>query len=258
MTHLFSDVLALEELGDDRFIIRPPRSGFLFGGLSMAMCLRSAAATVEPDMTPMSVRATFLASGDWGGPHHFEVLRVSASRSFAVRRVEMTTGGKRAILADVVFQRPGDGADWQAPPAPDAAAPESLAQLPEVLPVRLIDIRPLGEVSPERERVHPYWGKAIQPPDDPTLLACALTFISDYYVVASPFPASSRRVDGTNSTTFTHSLMFHRPLTDGWWLFDCEPLSVSGGRFLSRGQIQAQDGALLASFVQEGVIRQRK
>jgi acyl-CoA thioesterase II len=257
MTNRFSDLLPVEPLGDDRFVVRPYGSGFLFGGLSLAMVLRTAAETVDSAMAPMSLRATFLSNGDWGGPHHIKVSRVSDSRSFAVRRVDMVTNGKLAIVAEAIFQHPEAGDDWQAAAAPASwPPPETLDPLGESVPVRVIDVRPLRPAPPDGERVHPYWARTLERLDNPTLLACAMAFISDYWVVATPFPASSSRGAGLMSRTLTHSLVFHRPLpAEGWWLFDCDPLSVSGGRFLSRGAAQGPDGALLASFVQEGVIR---
>ena len=257
MTNRFSELLPVEPLGDDRFVVRPPGSGFLFGGLSMAAILRCAAETVDPGMTPMSLNATFLSNGDWGGPHELDVQRVNDSRSFALRRINMVTSGRLAIVAEVVFQQPETGDDWQATGRPDYPAPEALEPFrPDRLPLQVIDVRPVSPAPEGAERIHPYWCRTLERLDDPTLLACALAFASDFWVYASPFPPGSGRSRGLVSRTFGHKLVFHRPLPgDAWWLFDCDPLTMSGGRFLSRGAAQGPDGALLASFVQEGFIR---
>lgn len=238
-------------------MVTPPGTGFLFGGLSMAAILRCAAETVGPGLTPMSLHATFLNNGDWGGPHELEVERVNDGRTFALRRINMVTGGRLAIVAQAVFHQPEAGDDWQAMGPSGIPEPETLEPLhPDRLTQRVIDIRPVSPASGEAERLHPYWCRTLERLHDPTLLACALAFASDYWVYATPFPVGSGRSRGLLSRTFSHTLVFHRQLPgDSWWLFDCDPLSVFGGRFLSRGVVMSRDGALLASFVQEGVIR---
>ena len=255
MTERFSELLPIERLGEDRFAVTPPGSGFLFGGLSMAAILRGAAETVDDGKVPMSLHTTFLANGDWGGPHDIGVQRISDSRSLAVRRVNMVTGGKLAIVAEAVFHRPEPSDDWQAAPWLEAPAPETLTPFPEKLQMRVIDVRPAAPMADKAERIHPYWARTLERLDDPIQIACALAFISDFWVYASPFEAGSGRSDGLLSRTYSHTLVFHRPLPDGWWWFDCEPLSLAGGRFLSRGSAQAPDGTLLASFIQQGVVR---
>jgi len=56
-----------------------------------------------------------------------------------------------------------------------------------------------------------------------------------------------------------HAIWFHRPLrVDEWLLFDLESPNASGGRGLARGHVFREDGTLVASLAQEGLIRQRK
>lgn len=56
--------------------------------------------------------------------------------------------------------------------------------------------------------------------------------------------------------TIDHSIWFHRPVKmDEWLLFAIESPSASSARGLVRGEIYAQDGSLVATAVQEGVMR---
>jgi acyl-CoA thioesterase II len=256
MTHCFSDLVPIERIGIDRFLVTPPGSGFLFGGLSMAAVLRAAAETIEPDKVPMSLHATFFAAGDWGGPHDLTVQRVNDTRTFAMRRIEMVTGGRLTAVAEAVFHHPEGGDDWQAARLPDLPQPETLERFDDRLPAQAIDLRPVSPASGFSERIHPYWCRPIEALDDPILLACALAYASDYMVIATPFPAGSGAAEGLVSRTWSHTLTFHRPLFgDPWWLFDCGAISVSRGRFSSSGTVQSDAGELLASFVQQGYIR---
>jgi acyl-CoA thioesterase II len=53
-----------------------------------------------------------------------------------------------------------------------------------------------------------------------------------------------------------HAMWFHRPFrADDWLLYVQDSPSASGGRGLSRGLVFARDGTLVATVVQEGLIR---
>jgi acyl-CoA thioesterase len=50
---------------------------------------------------------------------------------------------------------------------------------------------------------------------------------------------------------------FHEPVTwEGWLLYDHESVSVCAGMTHVRGQIRDESGCLLASFSQDGMIRE--
>ena len=52
-------------------------------------------------------------------------------------------------------------------------------------------------------------------------------------------------------------MWFHRPFrADRWLLYDQESPSASGARGLARGQVFTDQGDLVVSVVQEGLIRQ--
>jgi acyl-CoA thioesterase-2 len=53
-----------------------------------------------------------------------------------------------------------------------------------------------------------------------------------------------------------HAVWFHRPFrADEWWLYDQTSPSASGGRGLAIARVFTQDGRLVASVAQEGLIR---
>lgn len=54
----------------------------------------------------------------------------------------------------------------------------------------------------------------------------------------------------------TVTVSFHEPVTwDGWLLYTHESTQVGAGMSYVRGQVHTEQGELLASFVQEGLIR---
>jgi acyl-CoA thioesterase-2 len=51
-------------------------------------------------------------------------------------------------------------------------------------------------------------------------------------------------------------MWFHRPFrADEWLLYAQETPNAGGGRGLARGEVYTQDGQLVVSVVQEGLIR---
>ena len=58
------------------------------------------------------------------------------------------------------------------------------------------------------------------------------------------------------SASLDHTIWFHRPFrADEWWLYDQVSPSASGGRGLALGRVFTQDGRLVATVAQEGLIR---
>lgn len=59
--------------------------------------------------------------------------------------------------------------------------------------------------------------------------------------------------------TIDHSMWYHRLFKiDDWLLYAIESPSASGGRGFVKGQIYDRQGVLVATAVQEGVIRKRR
>lgn len=257
-TRPFRDLLPVDEVGPDRFVVRPAGKGFLYGGLTMAIAIAVGGRTVNASFVPLSLRASFLAGGDWASPTEVAVERVSDSRSFAGRHLTLSQERGPVAVADLSFHRPVDGDTWQTPSSPPAAPPDALAAarvmtgLP-VMEVRLISAQDLRQ----GECIHPYWARfPVGVGDDPTERAAALAFVADYFVIHTPFPAGSGADQGMSSRTVEHSMWFHRPADPADWLHvDAHALAVGGERFTSRGEIHDREGALVASFVQLGVIR---
>jgi acyl-CoA thioesterase II len=262
LTFKFTDLIKVDDLGADRFTADPSGGpGFLFGGLTMAMAVAGAVLTVEDSMVPLSLRCSFISFGEWG-PTDIEVERVNTSRSFAGRRLQLSQEGKLVAAVDIAFHRPQVGPEMQDAPVPAIPGPDELFAVKPVFgaqqPMEPVEMRfPRQGPPTPRERVHPFWARARGPLGEvPGAHAAALSFFSDYLVTASPFEPGTAEGAGLNSYTLEHSLWFHRNFSaERWMLFGCTPLTQSDGRFVSRGTVHDEDGRLLASFVQEGLIR---
>ena len=96
-------------------------------------------------------------------------------------------------------------------------------------------------------------------PDDPVLHTCLLTYASDLTLLDTTLlPHGTSSLDETiQLASLDHAMWFHQPFrADDWLLYDQETTADSGGRGLARGSVFRRDGVLVASVVQEGLIRQ--
>ena len=95
-------------------------------------------------------------------------------------------------------------------------------------------------------------------PDDQLLHVCMLAYLSDLTLLDSIL--ATHGLGGSWGTlkmaSLDHAMWFHRPIrVDDWVLYDTHSPSASGSRGLASGHFFASDGAMLATVVQEGLIR---
>ncbi|HEY7175695.1 MAG TPA: acyl-CoA thioesterase II [Micromonosporaceae bacterium] len=276
---LLLEVLDLQRLDETSFRGMSPPVGpqRVFGGQVAGQALVAAGRTVDPVRTVHSLHGYFVRAGDPTEPIVYRVENVRDGRSFSVRRSVAIQHDRPIFFMSASFHRPEKGLDHQvaAPaevPPPDElpTMAERLARFPERAGVwsmvpRPIDVRYVGApgwVRPgdrpadDRQRV---WmridGKL---PDDPLVHACALAFASDLTLLDSVLSTHGEvwGPGGYIGASLDHALWFHRPFrADEWFLYDCLSPSASDARGLATGRMFTEDGRLIASAVQEGLLR---
>jgi acyl-CoA thioesterase-2 len=88
---------------------------------------------------------------------------------------------------------------------------------------------------------------------------CVLAYASDLTLLGSVAARHDRALDlGVMAASLDHAIWFHRPFrADEWVLYDCASPSASGGRGLAAGRFFTRAGSLVATVVQEGLVRVR-
>ncbi len=278
-------ILDLETLEVNLFRGRSPQSRWqrVFGGQVIGQSLVAACRTVE-DVTarpPHSLHAYFLLGGDPKVPIIYEVDRIRDGRSFTTRRVVAIQHGRAIFSMEVSFHGAEEGFTHQFPmpdvPKPDALPNEAdiknrgLALMPD--PVRRyyererpIELRPveygryLGEKL-EGGRFHVWIRATGRLPDEPAIHQCVLAYASDMTLLDAALIPHGRTVfhEDIMAASLDHALWFHRPFrADAWLLYAQDSPNLCGARGFSRGLIFAEDGTLVASVAQEGLLRQRR
>ncbi|MEA3018629.1 MAG: acyl-CoA thioesterase [Actinomycetota bacterium] len=265
-------LLHLERLDRDLFRARSPRhrpNGRLFGGQVAAQALRAATLTVDVDHHPHSLHGYFLRPGLPRRPLILSVDRIRDGRSFTTRRVVVIQDGEAIFSLSASFQQLEPSAEHQLPIAHDASGPEGDDEL--VMPTRVIDIespfetRELLPPPPDERDVYEstrrVWIRTKGPlPDDRSLHACVLTYISDMGAVwAARAPLKVPWSQGGMAASLDHAMWFHRPIRpDGWILYDLRPLSNANSRGLVLGTMHDQAGVHGVTMTQEALVREKR
>jgi acyl-CoA thioesterase-2 len=274
-------LLDLEMIEQDIFRGRSTRSRWqrVFGGQVAGQALVAAGRTVPADRHVHSLHSYFVRAGDPSVPIVYEVDRVRDGRSFSTRRVVAVQHGETIFSLSASFQLNQQGVEHQAPmpvvPDPDSLpglvnrygdSPEAAAfykAMPKPIDLRYVDDPPwLQRAKGPRDGPSRVWMRADgRLPDDPLLHVCVLTYASDMTLLDSMLArhALAPGLDGVSMASLDHAMWFERPFrADEWLLYATDSPSASGGRGLAMGSFYTQDGRLVCSVVQEGMVRVRR
>ena len=269
----FVDLLSLEHIDENIFrgschAGAPLR---IFGGQVAAQALVAAGRTVDAERRVHSLHSYFLRPGRPTSPIVYLVDRVRDGSSFTTRRVQAVQNGEAIFVLSASFQREEQASEHQRP-MPDVATPD---QLPDpfqkwrdedpdayeasttrlVMDLRFVESAMQLTPAPTQS----VWMKAaVQLPDDPVLHVCALAYLSDLTLASTADLTHKDEPGELQMASLDHAMWFHRPFrADEWLLFVQESPSLSGSRGLARGEFYSQDGRLVASAMQEALIRRR-
>ena len=176
------------------------------------------------------------------------------------------------------FQTPEEGLNHQYADMPNVPQPEEIESDIKVfgntkdMPDRVcesigyhkpIDMRTVDFVDPAKEIVKEpkryIWMKAQEVlSGDINLNQVMLAYASDYHFLSTALHPHgvSNKDKNLRMATIDHSMWFHHPFDFDEWLLYCAESPFSGGaRGLVRGQFFNREGKLVASTMQEGLMR---
>ncbi|MDH3642276.1 MAG: acyl-CoA thioesterase II [Gammaproteobacteria bacterium] len=262
-------LLDLDQIEHNLFRAYHPagRTGRLYGGQIMAQALMAAARTVSEERSVHSLHGYFLRPGDPAIPALIDVERIRDGTSFSTRRVVVIQHGQAIFTMDASFHLHEPGLTHQLP-MPEREPPRD-EQVPGELRLRNFlgwrhDHKRLLSETPQPP-AQDLWFKANgEVADDPLLHACLLVYESDNALLSTgrlPHRGNFQR-ERLQMASLDHAMWFHRPALDGWradrWLlYALDSPSSSQARGYNRGLIFTADGLLVATTMQEGLMRQR-
>lgn len=283
MSSAVSDLLSIldiEVLEHNLFRGRSPQVGWqrVFGGLVISQALVAATRTVGEDRRVHSLHAYFLLPGDPKVPIIYEVDRIRDGKSFTTRRVVAIQHGQAIFSLSASYHVHETGLEHQAE-MPDVPHPDKLPSESEIKgaimpmmpdPVRKyyekerpIELKPVEfQRYLKREPMPPKFNVWIRAtgklPDEPAVHESVLAYASDMTLLDTALVAHGRTIFDPEimGASIDHAMWFHRPFrADQWLLYSQDSPNTADACGFTRGLIFTEDGKLVASVAQEGLIR---
>lgn len=275
-------ILELERLEDNLFRGQTRATGqsSIFGGLVAGQALMAASRTVPEQRPVHSLHAYFLRPGDFRVPIIYDVDRIRDGKSFTTRRVKAIQHGRAIFSLAASFQVEEEGVEHQSD-MPEVPGPEGLEsdeeqrhvvahRIPEKFREAFLQDRPVEfrAIKPEnpfeaepQSPVRQSWFRIPGRLDvDEAMNRAILTFCSDFGLLGTGMLPHGMNFfqPQVQSASIDHAMWFHRPFrADEWLLYHCHSPSTGGARGVNFGSIYRQDGTLVASVAQEGLMRLR-
>jgi acyl-CoA thioesterase-2 len=254
-------LLALETLEENLFRGQSENIGGprVFGGQVIGQALTAAARTVPEKRFAHSLHAYFLRPGDMEYPIIYNVERTRDGGSFTTRRVVAIQKGEPIFDMALSFHKKEKGPSHQIDMSDIPAKHRDF-----FLRERPIEMRHLPGESMFDEPTNqlPYkhvWMKAAgKLPDEVLQHQAILAYASDMGLLStSMLPHKLSYAKGNvMSASLDHAMWFHRPFrADEWMLYSTDSPSASNARGFNRGSVYTEKGILVASAVQEGLMR---
>lgn len=249
----------------------------VFGGQVVSQALAAAYRTVE-GRACHSLHSYFIRPGDPSMPIIYEVDRARDGGSFTTRRVIAIQKGRQIFNLAASFHIE-EASPTHQHSMPDVPGPEGLISReeqrlsmadrvpaerradflrPSPIEVRVVGAYDYFDPEPASD-ANALWFRLVRPVEaTPAQHQCLLAYASDMNLLGSAMrPHGESWFTGRVMTaSLDHAMWFHRALDFGTWhLYAMDAPWSGGARGFNRGTIYAQDGTLVASTVQEGLIR---
>ncbi|KAK9459638.1 thioesterase-like superfamily-domain-containing protein [Lipomyces oligophaga] len=294
ITNSIEHTLRLEQLDADLFrstegLYKASDARGIYGGNVIAQSLMAAIRTVPSQFRVHSMHCYFVLAGDPSFPVLYYVENVRTGRSYCTRTVQARQKGRVIFTTTISFQSPAPSLLHHSRPYPGLACkqPEELESWTEWLRKRYakgqaskvdlensievdeispIDIRPVLLVNPKGSGTAPadaknmFWIRARGVITDLNAHFMALAYFSDWAMLGTSIRVNDVGNDAVAMmVSLDHAIYFHAPVkADDWLLYELESPWTGSARGLVYGRFWARDGTLVASIIQEGVVRLRK
>jgi acyl-CoA thioesterase len=255
--------LTLEPAGADRY--RAPNveagHGVVFGGQLLAQTIVAGLAGQDGKRVK-TVHTVFARGAGPDAPVEIAVDRMHAGRAFASSTVTISQGDRLCTRALVLLSADEPDLIRHADPPPAVPAPPAQGAAGDgdwqVHVAGDVDISDPAAVGPPDLDV---WTRFVGAPDDPALDQALLAFATDGFLIATAMRphegVGQAQAHVTLSTGVVgHTLTFHEPAPAGEWLLLAQHSPYAGrGRVYGTGDVFRADGTLVASFVQDAMVR---
>jgi acyl-CoA thioesterase II len=260
------DALDIEAVETDRYRATHAEAGHgvVFGGQLMAQAI-VAALKGNDGKRAKTLHIVFMRAGSTAAPLDIAVERLHAGRAMATSAVTFSQGERLVARATVLMTadepdliRHADRPVALSKPDEVASNPDSQDSGWDVRIVDNVDLMDPDAVGPADLDV---WTRFVGVPTDPALGQALLSYATDGFLIATAMrphegvgQAQSHKTLSTG--VLGHTITFHEPFSAADWLLIAHHSPYAGrGRAYGSANVFREDGELVASFVQDSMIR---
>ncbi len=261
------EVLELEPAGEGRFRARnfaAGPGGVIFGGQLLAQSI-VAGATIDPGKDVKTVHTVFARGGALDQPLDIEVEAMHTGRALASATVTIRQGERLCTRSLVLLSAVEPDLIRHAAEAPGVGRPEDAPASAsgeggfwEIRVVDGVDISDPEAVGPAELLV---WSRFPGAEVTGTPAQALLSYATDGFLIGTAMRphkgiGQSMSHHEISTSVLGHTLTFHEPVHPGrWHLLAHESPYAGRGRTYGRAHIFGEDGQLVASFVQDNMVR---
>jgi acyl-CoA thioesterase len=217
-----------------------------------------------PDKSVRSAHAVFARAVLVGPTVEYDVDVVHEGPSTATAVIHVLQNGRRCIAVTALLDVPSPDVIRHHLPRPDVTPPAgaNVSPMPmtgrELRLVDVIDVNSPDEVGPPELYA---WLHYDPIPNRNDLAKALIAYFTGHLGISTTMRAhegigTSQSHVTVSTAPMTVTVSFHEPVTwTGWLLYTHESTQVGAGMSYVRGAVHTEEGALLASFAQEALIR---
>jgi len=222
-----------------------------------------AATRTQPEKEVKTIHLVFSRVARGGDPLYLNLHRVHSGGSYGTVGLTFEQRNRPVAKGVVMLSVPDPDLIRHSSPAPVVDGPEDDDTKVEtkgawdVGSITGTDIF-ADEIGPPEL---PMWVRFPGAPKQNELNQALIAYVSNFHVIGAamrphahvnPAKAHTEISTGVNS----HTITFHDPIPPGvWYLLDQHVPYAGRGRIYGRGDVFTQDGSLIASFVQDAMVR---
>ncbi len=255
--------LELEPIGENRFRAGnvPVEHGVIFGGQLMAQSIVAAVGSQEGKLVK-TLHIVFVRGGSTAEPAEIEVATIASGRSIGSCTVSFFQSGRLFTQSMVLLTadepdmiRHSDSGPAVGPP-PHGDGPGGW----EIHMLDGADITDPDAVGPAELNV---WTRFAGAPDDPLTGQALLSYATDGFLIGTamrPHKGVGQALSHKTISTAVlgHTITFHEPCSAADWMLLAQRSPYAGrGRSYGNAEVFNAEGTLLASFIQDNMIRAR-
>jgi acyl-CoA thioesterase II len=256
--------LALEPTGPDQYRAQHVVAngyGVVFGGQLLAQSLVAAASGHEGKRVK-TLHTVFARGASPDAPLDITVDPMHSGRAFASSTVTIRQGERLCTRSSVLLTADEDDLIRHADSAPaSASSPPADDEGSGEWEVRIVDDVDISDPELTGPPDLDVWTRFPGAPEDPTIDQALLAFATDGFLIGTamrPHAGVGQAQAHVTLTTgvISHTITFHEPFSAGDWLLLAHHSPYAGrGRSFGRADVFRTDGALVASYVQDAMIR---